>query len=65
MTTADIKINSIKANPFVVIDYDNFNVESHLIGLYNANNINAAVAIGYYFKVEEEDMKQAIETLYT
>lgn len=60
--TADLKINSIKANPFVVIDYDNFSVESHLIGLYNANNINAAIAIGYYFKVEEEDMKQAIET---
>lgn len=59
---ADLKINSIKANPFVVIDYDNFSVESHLIGLYNANNINAAIAIGYYFKVEEEDMKQAIET---
>jgi len=61
-TNADLKINSIKANPFVVIDYDNFSVESHLIGLYNANNINAAIAIGYYFKVEEEDMKQAIET---
>jgi len=60
--TADLKINSIKANPFVVIDYDNFSIESHLIGLYNANNINAAIAIGYYFKVEEEDMKQAIET---
>lgn len=60
--TADLKINSIKANPFVVIDYDNFSVESHLIGLYNANNINVAIAIGYYFKVEEEDMKQAIET---
>lgn len=60
--TADLKINSIKANPFVVIDYDNFSVESHLIGLYNANNINAAIAIGCYFKVEEEDMKQAIET---
>ena len=60
--TADLKINSIKANPFVVIDYDNFSVESHLIGLYNANNINAAIAIGYYFKVEEEDIKQAIET---
>ena len=60
--TSDLKINSIKANPFVVIDYDNFSIESHLIGLYNANNINAAIAIGCYFKVEEEDMKQAIET---
>jgi len=58
---ADIKIKSITANPFVAIEYDNFNVESHLIGLYNANNINAAVAMGYYFKVGESDIKQAIE----
>jgi UDP-N-acetylmuramoyl-tripeptide--D-alanyl-D-alanine ligase len=58
---ADLKIKSIKANPFVAIDYDNFSVESHLIGLYNANNINAAIAIGYYFKVDEKDMKEAIE----
>jgi len=58
---ADVKIKSVKANPFVIIDYDNFNVGSHLIGLYNANNINAAVAIGHYFKVEDQDIKQAIE----
>ncbi|WP_202702519.1 UDP-N-acetylmuramoyl-tripeptide--D-alanyl-D-alanine ligase [Flavobacterium sp. UGB4466] len=58
---ANLKINSIQANPFVVIGYDNFSVESHLIGLYNANNINAAVAMGAYFKVEEKAVKQAIE----
>lgn len=59
--SADINIKNIEANPFVVIEYDNFNVESHLIGLYNANNINAAVAMGYYFKVNENDIKEAIE----
>jgi UDP-N-acetylmuramoyl-tripeptide--D-alanyl-D-alanine ligase len=58
---ADINITKITASPFVVIDYENFNVESHLIGLYNANNINAAVSIGHYFKVENEAVKEAIE----
>ena len=58
---ADIKIKSIKANPFVVIEYDDFDVKSHLIGLYNANNINASVAMGYYFKVDKNDIKEAIE----
>ncbi|CAI2766541.1 UDP-N-acetylmuramoyl-tripeptide--D-alanyl-D-alanine ligase [Flavobacterium collinsii] len=58
---ANLNIKNIKANPFVVIEYDNFNVESHLIGLYNANNINAAVAIGSYFKVEDTAVKHAIE----
>ena len=58
---ADLKINKIKANPFVVIDYEKFSVGSHLIGLYNANNINAAVAIGLYFEVDTTAIKEAIE----
>jgi UDP-N-acetylmuramoyl-tripeptide--D-alanyl-D-alanine ligase len=60
-TEANINIKNIQANPFVVIEYDNFTVESHLIGLYNANNINAAVSIGNYFKVDDEAVKEAIE----
>ncbi|RUT71004.1 UDP-N-acetylmuramoyl-tripeptide--D-alanyl-D-alanine ligase [Flavobacterium cupreum] len=59
---ADVRINAIEANPFVVINYDAFSVSSNLIGLYNANNINAAVAIGSYFKVENNDIKAAIES---
>lgn len=58
---SNLNIKNVEANPFVIINYENFNVQSHLIGLYNANNINAAVAIGKYFKVDETDIKQAIE----
>lgn len=58
---ADLNIQEITANPFVAINYNNFRIESHLIGLYNANNINAAVAIGKYFEVKESDIKSAIE----
>ncbi|MRX66703.1 UDP-N-acetylmuramoyl-tripeptide--D-alanyl-D-alanine ligase [Flavobacterium resistens] len=58
---ADLNIKKIEANPFVVIDYENFSVESHLIGLYNSNNINAAVSIGHYFKVTDAAIKEAIE----
>lgn len=58
---ADVNIQEITANPFVAINYTNFRIESHLIGLYNANNINAAVAIGKYFEVKESDIKSAIE----
>jgi UDP-N-acetylmuramoyl-tripeptide--D-alanyl-D-alanine ligase len=32
-----------------------------LIGLYNANNINAAITIGKHFKVDDAAIKQAIE----
>ena len=58
---ANLEINSIEANPFVEVEYNDFNVKSNLIGLYNANNINAAVAIGTYFKVDTKDIKAAIE----
>ncbi|MDY0987797.1 UDP-N-acetylmuramoyl-tripeptide--D-alanyl-D-alanine ligase [Flavobacterium sp. CFBP9031] len=58
---ADLNIENITANPFVAIKYNDFSIESHLIGLYNANNINAATAIGKYFEVNESDIKSAIE----
>lgn len=58
---ADLNIQNITANPFVAIEYNDFSIESHLIGLYNANNINAATAIGKYFEVKESDIKNAIE----
>ncbi|WP_163398016.1 UDP-N-acetylmuramoyl-tripeptide--D-alanyl-D-alanine ligase [Flavobacterium fluviatile] len=58
---ADINVQKIEANPFVVINYDDFFVKSNLIGLYNANNINAAIAIGSHFKVANNDIKNAIE----
>lgn len=59
---ADLQINSIEANPFVCVSYTHFDVKSNLIGLYNANNINAAAAIGTYFKVDEWKIKSAIES---
>ncbi len=58
---ANLNVQKIEANPFVVINYNDFLVNSNLIGLYNANNINAAVAIGTYFEVEEQNIKAAIE----
>ncbi|GAA3764827.1 UDP-N-acetylmuramoyl-tripeptide--D-alanyl-D-alanine ligase [Flavobacterium ginsengiterrae] len=59
--SADLNIKSIEANPFVIVQYADFKVESHLIGLYNANNINAAASIGKYFNVEDTLIKEAIE----
>ena len=59
---ANVNITAVKANPFVVITYLDFSVSTHLIGLYNANNINAALAIGKYFEVEDLDIKEALES---
>ena len=60
--SANVFINEIGANPFVKIKTLNTEIKSHLIGLYNANNINAAITIGNYFGVSENDIKEAIES---
>ena len=59
---ADVSIAGLKADPFVEIDFSGMRIFSHLIGLYNANNINAAIAIGQFFGVPNKDMQQAIES---
>jgi UDP-N-acetylmuramoyl-tripeptide--D-alanyl-D-alanine ligase len=59
---ADVNISSIAANPFVEIRYSDSLIRTQLIGLYNANNINAALAIGKYFGVDDKDIKDALES---
>jgi UDP-N-acetylmuramoyl-tripeptide--D-alanyl-D-alanine ligase len=59
---ADVNIDSISANPFVEILFSNLLVQTHLIGLYNANNVNAAITIGKYFGVEDLAIKEALES---
>ena len=58
---ATVNIKSVTANPFVEVVIDVTCIKSHLIGLYNANNINAAITIGKYFSVADNDIKSAIE----
>jgi UDP-N-acetylmuramoyl-tripeptide--D-alanyl-D-alanine ligase len=57
---ADVNITKVKADPFVTINSAVGQITSHLIGLYNANNINAAITIGNYFGVSNQEIQQAI-----
>ena len=59
---ASVFINKITANPFVTIQTLETEIKSQLIGLYNANNINAAITIGKHFGVPIQDIKEAIES---
>lgn len=59
---ADVNISLVQANPFVEIQFSDLNIQTHLIGLYNGSNINAAIAIGKYFGVEDSDIKEALES---
>jgi UDP-N-acetylmuramoyl-tripeptide--D-alanyl-D-alanine ligase len=58
---SDLKIDAVSANPMLSITYHNIVINSHLIGLYNANNINAAISIGTYFEIDDTKIKNAIE----
>ncbi len=59
---ADVFIQSVTANPFVEIKISDIQINSNLIGIYNANNINAAITIGKYFGVDDFQIKEAIES---
>lgn len=61
-TSANVFINEVSANPFVKIKTLNTEIKSHLIGLYNANNINAAITIGNHFGISASEIKEAIES---
>ncbi len=56
-----VNISNIETNPMVQITFEDTTIQSHLIGLYNANNINAAITIGKYFDVPNDKIKFGIE----
>lgn len=60
--TATVFIQKVEANPLVKIQFNGTTIHSHLIGLYNSNNINAAITIGNYFGINDEAIKEAIES---
>ena len=61
---SDIQIKSFIANPLVKISYHNIDIQSNLIGIYNATNIAAAITIGKYFNVSDHHIKEAIENYF-
>ena len=60
--SANVFIRNITANPLVKIQYKTIQINSNLIGLYNANNINVAITIGNYFNINDSDIKNALES---
>lgn len=57
----NVRIEAVTANPMVEIKYGGLTVKSHLIGIYNATNISAAIAIGNHFEIDDILIKEAIE----
>jgi len=55
-------IKLISANPFVKIEFENYSINSKLIGAYNFVNCCAAIIMGKYFNVSLENIKKGIES---
>ena len=51
---------TVKADPFVELDFEDAVLKTHLVGAYNAANILAALKLAWYFDVPREDAMQAI-----
>ncbi|WP_196890477.1 UDP-N-acetylmuramoyl-tripeptide--D-alanyl-D-alanine ligase [Aureivirga marina] len=61
-TEEDIpKTRFLELTPFVKLQLEDNVIQSNLIGIYNYTNIAAAISIGNYFKVKNEEIKNAIE----
>ena len=54
-------IEFIKADPFVVLQFNSVVIRSKLIGAYNFNNIAASIAIANHFKVSNTAIKVSLE----
>ncbi|MGO4912285.1 UDP-N-acetylmuramoyl-tripeptide--D-alanyl-D-alanine ligase [Leeuwenhoekiella sp. W20_SRS_FM14] len=59
---SDVHFRYETANPFASLILNNQHLKSNLIGQYNTINIAAAAAIGCYFKINTEDIINAIES---
>jgi UDP-N-acetylmuramoyl-tripeptide--D-alanyl-D-alanine ligase len=55
----------IKNDPFIEVEIDEdkpLNIKTNLVGAYNLPNVLAAFCVGKYFKVDENKIKNAIES---
>ncbi len=48
-------------NPFLRIQFEDVEIDSHLFGSYNYSNIMCAVATGKYFGVQNQQIRKAID----
>ena len=64
---ANIVGNSVAPNQFLAIEFTkgfDGTIQSNLVGDYNLPNVLAAVAVGNYFKVDDEKMRTSIENYH-
>lgn len=55
-------VNIASCSPYLKVSTDNIGeLQTHLVGTYNFENVAAAIAVGTYFGVQPADIKSALE----
>ena len=57
---ADIKGSIISANPYLSVEWNGKKIDTQLVGDYNFENVMAAICIGKYFKIDDNNIVEAL-----
>jgi len=57
---ADVHGKMLSANPYLSVEWNGHKIDTQLVGDYNFENVMAAICIGTYFKVNENDIMEAL-----
>lgn len=59
---ADTPVIPGACNPYLSVGWKKHLIQTHLVGSYNFENVAAAIGVGQYFKVDENDIISALES---
>ena len=56
----DVQGKILSANPYLSVEWNGYHIDTQLVGDYNFENVMAAICIGTYFKVDDNDIVEAL-----
>ena len=59
---ADCTVKLDTCDPYLSVVWNGLKIQTHLVGSYNFENVAAAIAVGSYFGVPANDIKEALES---
>ena len=59
---ADCTVKLDTCDPYLSVAWNGLKIQTHLVGSYNFENVAAAIAVGSYFDVPANDIKEALES---
>ena len=59
---AECVVKPATCDPYLSVSWEGHILQTHLVGNYNFENVAAAIAVGRYFGVSDNDIKEALES---